>query len=141
MQTTTTAASLGRGSASQAGRGQVMEETVLGREAEAQQRMGISHTPPRPSELWEEEDWAGLVGQSALVARTGGLDAMPVPEDLPAIVRNRRNPIFTPLPFWCVSCSPASLDTSASLGLTAPPSTSSRRSSSNILSDHLRCFT
>ena len=42
-----------------------MEETVvtaLGREAEAQQRMGISYTPPRPSELWEEEDWAGLVG-------------------------------------------------------------------------------
>jgi len=56
---TTTAASLGRGSASQAGRGQMLEN----KEAEAQKRMGISHTPHRPSELWEEEeDWAGLVG-------------------------------------------------------------------------------
>ena len=35
-----------------------------------------------------------LVGCPALVARTIGLDAMPVPEDLPAIVRNRRMQSF-----------------------------------------------
>lgn len=43
--------------------------TVAGREAEAQKHMGISHTPPRPRELWEEEeDWAALVAYPASVA-------------------------------------------------------------------------
>jgi hypothetical protein len=102
----TTTASLGRGSAIQAVQ-LVFEGNKQGGGRGSWGNNTIAHAPGASEEDWTE--WRALAACRTWIARTVGLAAMPVPEDLHCNRPYSSRP-FTPLRVLCMLCSLAYQD-------------------------------